>query len=95
MDLVLMLEHIRSALGRPVTITSGIRCEDHNAAVGGKENSAHLRGMAADFAVSGGLDRRLAVDAAVGLGMAGIGVAKTFVHVDLDWVLPRPSVWGY
>lgn len=25
----------------------------------------------------------------------GIGIAKTFVHVDTDYVKPRPTVWGY
>ena len=44
------LEMIRVLLGnKPITITSGFRCSELNAAVGGAYNSAHLYGLAADF----------------------------------------------
>ncbi len=48
-DLLAKLEALRTALGRPVVITSGVRCEKRNAAVGGIENSRHLIGRAADL----------------------------------------------
>lgn len=48
-DLLAKLEALRTALGRPVVITSGIRCEKCNAAVGGIANSRHLTGRAADL----------------------------------------------
>jgi hypothetical protein len=44
---------------------------------------------------SGGWNRRKLVDLAVVCDAAGIGVAKTFVHVDVDDVLSRPSAWSY
>jgi hypothetical protein len=47
--LVRMLEELRAALGRPLVITSGYRCERHNAAVGGARRSLHLMGRAADM----------------------------------------------
>ena len=47
------LELRRRILNRPSTITSGFRCEAHNAAVGGVDDSAHLRG-AIDERVDGG-----------------------------------------
>lgn len=44
------LEAVRTLLGSlPITITSGYRCPDLNAAVGGASSSAHLYGLAADF----------------------------------------------
>ena len=51
MDPVLLekLEALRVALGRPVIITSGVRCEMRNAEVGGIVNSRHLSGQAADL----------------------------------------------
>lgn len=53
-NLVRGLQKLRNATnGRPVIISSGIRCPKHNAAVGGVYNSHHLEGTAADFAVSG------------------------------------------
>jgi uncharacterized protein YcbK (DUF882 family) len=47
--LVPMLEELRAALGRPLAITSGFRCERHNAAVGGAKRSFHLIGCAVDI----------------------------------------------
>ena len=47
------LERTRLILNRPMVITSGYRSERVNALVGGARNSAHLRGLAADFKVPG------------------------------------------
>lgn len=44
------LETIRIMLGNvPILITSGYRCPALNEAIGGIRNSAHMRGLAADF----------------------------------------------
>jgi zinc D-Ala-D-Ala carboxypeptidase len=49
-----VLEPLRAALGgRVITIDSGYRCPQVNAAVGGAHNSAHLEGRAADILVAG------------------------------------------
>ena len=45
------LEKLREHIARPVYITSGFRCPELNAAVGGSPHSAHTRGLAADFVV--------------------------------------------
>ena len=50
--LIEKLHRIRDYTGEPVRITSGGRCETHNAAVGGAKNSQHLLGLAADIVVS-------------------------------------------
>jgi len=89
------LEEIRELIGRPIKIASGCRCEEHNRDCGGVENSAHLRGAAADIVVYGGEDRYLVIGAAYEVGAFGIGVARSFVHVDVDVVLPRPAAWTY
>jgi hypothetical protein len=48
------LEGIRTLCGdNPVTITSGYRSPQLNAAIGGASNSAHMYGCAADFTISG------------------------------------------
>ena len=47
-----LMELVRAACGsNPVLISSGYRCPDLNAAVGGASNSAHLYGCACDFTV--------------------------------------------
>jgi zinc D-Ala-D-Ala carboxypeptidase len=43
------LEEVRELLGHPMRIDSGYRCEALNSAVRGSKNSAHMRGLAADF----------------------------------------------
>jgi len=49
---LITLEGIRSICGdEPMTITSGYRCAELNAAVGGVSDSAHLYGCAADFVI--------------------------------------------
>lgn len=44
-----VLEPARQAYGKPIRVTSGYRSERLNKAVGGKPNSQHLRGQAADL----------------------------------------------
>ena len=52
-NLLLILETTREHFDSPVTISSGVRCQTHNANVGGVYNSRHLYGLAADFSVRG------------------------------------------
>ena len=47
-----VLEPARQRYGHPLTITSGFRCMILNRIVGGKPNSYHLIGMAADIRIS-------------------------------------------
>ena len=44
-----VLDRLRSEWGRPIIVTSGYRCKELNAAVGGARNSQHLKGQAADI----------------------------------------------
>lgn len=45
------LEKIRTALGKPIIINSGIRCVSHNKKIGGVKNSQHILGKAVDIRV--------------------------------------------
>jgi hypothetical protein len=44
-----MLEKVRALLKSPIHISSGFRCAQLNARIGGSKTSAHLEGRAADF----------------------------------------------
>jgi uncharacterized protein YcbK (DUF882 family) len=94
-ELLDLLERMREDLGGPIHITSGCRCAVYNAQVGGVANSAHTRGTAADLRVQGGSERRKLLDLAVMHWALGIGVANSFLHVDVDSTLPRPMAWTY
>ena len=49
-----MAQIIREALGVPVRVNSGCRCENHNKKSGGVKNSKHLLGKAADLSCEKG-----------------------------------------
>ena len=95
--LVKRLGEVRAEWGKPMTIGSGYRTPEHNAAVGGKANSAHLRGLAADIRTSGLTDAiRLAIVAAQhGFDRIGVDMKGRFVHLDVDGSLPSPATWFY
>jgi hypothetical protein len=48
-----LLEDVRHAVGKPIRISSGYRCQKVNKAVGSKDTSQHLLGCAADIKVDG------------------------------------------
>ena len=51
--LVRVADRVREHFGAAAIISSGVRCEQHNANVGGVPNSRHLYGKAMDFRISG------------------------------------------
>lgn len=53
-----VLDPLREAWGRPLTVTSGYRCPALNRAVGGSATSHHLKGMAADISTGNKVDNR-------------------------------------
>ena len=53
----------------------------------------HTKGIAADIYVSNGVDRYKLLITAFNMGFTGIGVAKTFIHVDTR--TSQPVVWTY
>ena len=51
--LVVLLNALRAYYGKPITITSGVRCAAYNKRVGGVSNSTHKKGRAADIYIPG------------------------------------------
>lgn len=51
--LVKTADKVRGHFGKACIISSGVRCKQHNANVGGVANSRHLEGRAMDFRISG------------------------------------------
>ena len=93
-DFLHKLEQAREIANIPFRITSGYRTADHNEKVGGVKNSSHLKGVAADVAVSSGNERYIVLNALIRAGFKRIGVAKTFIHCDTD-ADKNNSVWVY
>jgi hypothetical protein len=51
--LIRVADRVREHFDRPMQVSSGRRCANHNARVGGVSNSRHLSGKAMDFCVVG------------------------------------------
>lgn len=51
--LVETCDKVREHFGKPMIVSSGVRCDTHNLNVGGVANSRHLFGRAVDFMVTG------------------------------------------
>lgn len=79
--LVEYLQKIRNHFDKPIIINSGYRCAKHNKAIGGSSGSYHTKGQAADIVVSGVKPAEVA-KYAESIGILGIGLYDTFVHID-------------
>lgn len=76
------LDELREKCGFPFKITSGYRDPSHPVESRKQFPGVHTYGIAADIAVSNGKDRMNLVHEALKMGFGGIGVARSFVHVD-------------
>lgn len=90
--LLVVLEHIRERVGRPVTILSAARCTTYNASVGGSKNSEHKStdedplSDAADITVEGisTKELHLLIKGLPYANLLGVGYYPKggFIHVD-------------
>ena len=86
--MVRTVDAIRAKLGKPIGIVdsggSGVRCPEHNAAVGGVATSYHLKGMAADLhcTTASPAEMKKAAEAVMGK-TSGIGLYSWGIHVDV------------
>lgn len=84
MELVEILQKIRTHFGKPVIIHSAYRTPPYNKKVDGAAYSQHLYGTAADISISGVSPKEVAVYAETLLPKTGgIGIYDTFTHVDV------------
>lgn len=83
-QLVKFAENVRTHFGKPITVSSGIRCTRHNANVGGVSNSRHLSGKAMDFCVSGKSAAQVLayVNTLSGIRYA-YAINSSYVHMDV------------
>lgn len=96
------LQALRTAYGKPMTITSGYRHPTIHPIERKKgRKGAHSMGRAADIAVQGH-DAHQLLKLAMELGFTGIGVAQKgegrYLHLDdvpPDVMGVRPNIWSY
>lgn len=81
-DLLKRLNSLRIAINRPIYVNSGYRCEKENIKVGGVKKSYHRLGMAVDIRSKDITISDLSIYAE-GIGLNGIGIYKTYLHLDI------------
>ena len=91
-DIAQKVQQIESASGKKLTVTSGFRDPQRNAAAGGARNSAHTRANAVDIRFQGNEeDTNKLIEAASAAGIGGIGVYRPgWIHLDTE----SKRVWG-
>jgi len=88
------LEKSRAKLGKPISITSGCRCIDHNKSVGGATQSQHLYGLAVDWR---GPDKDVTRGWKIWHGIGYGGRSDVSLHTDLRSGSSgaSPTTWVY
>lgn len=80
---IMKLQKLRTRFQKPIIITSGYRCPSYNKRIGGAPNSKHCLGIAADVSCTNSKDRFTLLNLAFQIGFSGIGVDRTFLHLDI------------
>ncbi len=89
------LDEDREYVGIPFVINSAYRSPAHNAKIGGKPDSSHLRGLAVDIKATNSMTRYRVLEALIHVGFNRIGIADTFIHVDDDQEKSSNVIWTY
>ena len=89
------LDRIRESAGIPLVLNSAYRSPAWEHKQGRSGNSAHTRGLAVDIRCRTTANRYKIVLAALACGVSRIGVAKTYIHLDVDRSLPQNVIWDY
>ncbi len=92
---MLALDNARGIAGIPFALTSPMRCPAHNKAIGGTEDSSHLRGYAVDIDAPNSRARFQIIEALIGAGFTRLGVAHDFIHADMDPDKAEDVLWTY
>lgn len=92
-DFLVKLDELRHACGFPFIITSGYRDPSHSIEARKSKPGKHSEGIASDIRISNGAEGYKIVSEAMKAGFTGIGIAKTFIHVDDRKT--TPVVWSY
>ena len=92
-DFLEQLDYARLLSDTAYSLSSAIRCHAHNRDEDGRENSAHLVGLAVDIRTPTSESRFKVLYGLIKAGFVRIGVYEEFVHVDDDRTKPQKVSW--
>ena len=93
-DFLFVLDEAREFAGIPFIINSAYRSPNHPLSVK-NPSSSHIKGLAVDIKANENATRFKIVEALISVGFTRIGIADTFVHVDLDFEKRQDIIWTY
>tara|TARA_R110000772_G_scaffold172807_1_gene284707 strand:+ start:373 stop:663 length:291 start_codon:yes stop_codon:yes gene_type:complete len=88
------LDEAREYANIPFIINSAYRSPTHPESIK-NPTSSHIKGLAVDISVKDSRQRFLVLDALIAVGFNRIGIAGTFIHVDLDLDKSQNVIWTY
>ena len=89
-----VLDEAREFAGIPFIINSAYRSPDHPESIK-NPTSSHIKGLAVDIKATDSVTRFKIIEALVSVGFTRIGIADTFIHVDLDLDKTQNVIWTY
>ena len=93
-EFLFVLDEAREIAGIPFVINSAYRSPEHPLSIK-NPSSSHIKGLAVDIKATDSNTRFKIVKALMTVGFTRIGVADTFIHVDLDLDKTQNVIWTY
>ena len=93
-NFLFVLDEAREFAGIPFIINSAYRSPNHPLSVK-NPTSSHIKGLAVDIKATDNATRFKIVEALISVGFTRIGIADTFIHVDLDFDKRQNIIWTY
>jgi len=93
-DFLAKLDKAREFAKVPFVINSAYRSPEHPESIK-NPTSSHIKGLAVDIKATDSKTRFKIVKALVTVGFTRIGIADTFIHVDLDLDKTQNVIWTY
>lgn len=79
----------------PFVISSAYRSKEYEKSRGRSGTSSHCKGLAVDIVCCSNAERFQLVESALAAGFTRIGIAKNFIHLDLDTDKNQKRIWTY
>ena len=93
-DFLAKLDEAREYANIPFIINSAYRSPSHPESIK-NPTSSHIKGLAVDISVKDSITRFMVLNALIAVGFNRIGIAGTFIHVDLDLDKSQNVIWTY
>ena len=91
---LMRLDEAREYAGIPFIINSAYRSPTHPESIK-RPTSSHIKGLAVEISATSSRQRGLILEALRAVGFNRIGIANTFIHIDMDYDKDQDVTWLY